>query len=310
MTAVYYKIIQYIDMHIKDEISITEIADMVGYSANHVYKLFSVYSSQPIMEYIRRRRLYCAAGEMYTGRKLYDIALDYGFETPAGFYKAFKSVHGCSPSAFKNNIKKEGVNMFIDHVKSIEELDAILAFWPEVSSFPIDHEGSREEWIERWKNDSALLLYAKEGEKFCGFAWGYGALGQYVNIAMDGVSPEYKNKGIHEALLVELEKRAKQRGYFGLVLGILDGAEEFYAKMGFVGRTLIQSEKYSIDDLLAFNKKDKNYEVSLTRVHEGHINQLWLNVPLMDKRLKKKYTEEIGDCWVQIIVNKEFGSNQ
>ena len=200
--------------------------------------------------------------------------------------------------------------MFIDHVKSIEELDAILAFWPEVSSFPVDHMGSREDWIERWKNDSALLLYAKDGEKFCGFAWGCGTPGQYVNIAMDGVSSEYKNKGIHEALLVEFEKRANQRGYYGLVLGILDGAEEFYAKMGFVGRTLIQSEKYSVDDLLAFNENDKNYEVSLTRVHEGHINQLWLNVPLMDKRLKKKYTEEIGDCWVQIIVNKEFGSNQ
>ena len=309
MTAVYYKIIQYIDAHIKDDISITEIADVVGYSANHVYKLFKVYSSQPIMEYIRKRKLYSAASDMYTGRKMYDIALDYGYETPAGFYKAFKSVFGCSPREYKDNIKKEGIDVFIDNVKSIEELDAVLAFWPEVSNFPVDHEGSRENWIERWENDSALLLYAMDGDKLCGFAWGYGTPGQYVNIAMDGVSPEYKNRGIHEALLVEFEKRAKQRGYYGLILGILDGAEEFYAKMGFIGRTLIQSEKYSVDDLLAFNAKDKNYEVSLTRVHEGHINQLWLNVPLMDKKLKSKYTDEIGDCWVQIIINKEFGSN-
>ena len=30
MAAVYYKIIQYIDTHIKDAISVTEIADMLG----------------------------------------------------------------------------------------------------------------------------------------------------------------------------------------------------------------------------------------------------------------------------------------
>jgi len=308
MTAVYYKIIQYIDAHIKEEISITEIADMVGYSANHIYKLFKLYSSQPIMEYIRRKKLYCAASEMYTGRKLYDIALDYGYETPAGFYKAFKSVLGCSPREYKNNIKKEGISMFIDNVKNIEELDAVLALWPKIyPDLTTDHEGTKEDWTERLKNDPNLLLYAKVDDQICGFVLGSGPPGQYITIHADGVLPEYKNKGIHEAMLVEIEKRAKQRGYYGLILGIIEGAEEFYAKLGFVGRTLIQSEKYSVDELVAFNEKDKNYEVSHTRIHDGYINQLWLNVPLMDKDLKKKYTEEIGDCWVQVIVNKEFG---
>lgn len=307
MAAVYYKIIQYIDAHIKDDINISQIADMVGYSNNHIYKLFKIYSSQPIAEYIRRKKLYSAANEMYTGRKLYDIALDYGYETPAGFYKAFKSVFGCSPREYKNNIKNEGVSMFIDNVKNIEELDAVLKIWPIVyPDLPIDHAGTREEWIKRMKNDSNLLLYAKVDDQICGFVLGSGPPGQYVVVHVDGVLPECKNKGIHEAMLVEIEKRAKQRGYYGLVLGIIKGTEEFYAKLGFIGKTLIQSEKYSVDDLLAFNTKDKNYEVSHTRVHEGHINQLWLNVPLMDKDLIKKYTEEIGDCWVQVIVNKEF----
>ena len=39
MAAAYNKIVQYIDAHIKDEITINEIANMVGYSANHIYKL-------------------------------------------------------------------------------------------------------------------------------------------------------------------------------------------------------------------------------------------------------------------------------
>ena len=232
---------------------------------------------------------------------------DYGYETPAGFYKAFKSVFGCSPREYKNNIMKEGVNVFIDSVKNIEELDAIFEFWPNVyPDLPVDHEGSRDDWIKRWENDPGLLLYAKDNGQICGFILGHGVPGQYVTVSFDGVSPDYKNKGIHEALFVEVEKYAKQRGYHGIILGIIEGTEEFYAKLGYIGRTLIQSEKYSIDELLAFNEKYKSYEVDLTRVHEGQINQIWLNVPLMDKELKKMYTEEIGDCWVQVIVSKNL----
>jgi len=305
MSATYYRLIRHIDAHIKEEIPITELAAIAGYSANHIYKLFKQYSSLPIMEYIRVKKLCYAANEMYTGRKLLDIALDYGYETPAGFYKAFKSVFGCSPREYKK--EKEGISMYIDNVKTIEELDEMFVLWPKI--FPhlaIDHQGTRDEWIERFNADPSILLYAKADDKLCGFALAAGPKGQYVNIEIDGVLPEYKDSGIHEALLIEVEKRARAGGYYGLILGIIEGMEEFYAKLGFIGRTLIQSEKYSIDELVAFNANDRNYEVSHTRVHDGYINQLWLNVPLMDQDLKRRYTEEIGDCWVQIIVNKEF----
>ena len=33
-------------------------------------------------------------------------------------------------------------------------------------------------------------------------------------------------------------------------------------------------------------------------------NQLWLNASLLDQKLKRSYEEEIGDCWVQVIVSK------
>ena len=313
MAAGYHIIMQYIDAHIKDGITITEIADMAGYSVHHIYKVFKVYSPYPIMEYIRRKKLYSAANEMYTGGNLYDIALDYGYETPAGFYKAFKSIFGCSPSEYKKMIKKEGTAMFIDHVKSIEELDAVLAFaqalYPNLNfDFGGGGDGkySRLFWIEQWRKNPELLLYAKEDDNICGIIMGWEDQGKYITICGDGVLADYKNKGIHEALFVEAEKRAKRLGNKGLVLGIGEGEEEFYAKMGYIGQTLIQSEKYSIDELKSFNEQYKNYEVSGTGVYEGYVNQLWINASLLDKALKKKYEVEIGDCWVQVIVSKEI----
>jgi len=41
-------------------------------------------------------------------------------------------------------------------------------------------------------------------------------------------------------------------------------------------------------------------------MYDGYVNQLWLNVSLLDKSLKKQLEERIGDCWVQIIVSKEI----
>jgi len=113
MTAVYKEILQYIETHIMDEINVTDIASVLGYSASHINKIFNTYSLFPIMDYIRRKKLYSAANELNTGRKLIDISLDYGYETPAGFYKAFKSVFGCSPTEYRNNFKNGGLNMQI-----------------------------------------------------------------------------------------------------------------------------------------------------------------------------------------------------
>ncbi|HOJ48514.1 MAG TPA: GNAT family N-acetyltransferase [Bacillota bacterium] len=311
--TVYNQILRYIEAHLKEEITASQIATNVGYSANHIYKLFKVYSPYPIMEYIRRMKLFHALSEMYTGRRLYDIALDYGYETPAGFYKAFKAVFGCTPSEYKkNNIQKEGISTFIDNVKNINELDEVLAFaktlYPDLT-FDFGGEGddkySRNFWLKEWKKNPELLLFAKEDDRVCGVILGW-AENSSVTIGGDGVSVEYKNMGIHESLLVEIEKRAKRLGHKNIVLGIGEGEEEFYAKMGYTGKTLIQSEKYSVEELKKFNEQYKNYEATGAGVYDGHIHQLWLDSSLLDKGLKERFEKEIGDCRVQIIVNKEL----
>jgi tetratricopeptide (TPR) repeat protein len=73
------------------------------------------------MEYIRRKKIYAAALELTSGRNIYDIALDYGYETSTGFYKAFQSVFGCSPSDYKNNILRSSI-MDTKNIKSAEQL--------------------------------------------------------------------------------------------------------------------------------------------------------------------------------------------
>jgi AraC family transcriptional regulator len=94
------KCIEFIEDHIKENITIEEVASQSGYSLYHFCRVFSLCKGVSVMEYIRGRRLSLAARELFTGRKIIDIALDYGFETPSGFSKAFRKAFGYSPTQY------------------------------------------------------------------------------------------------------------------------------------------------------------------------------------------------------------------
>ena len=313
----YEKILKYIDEHIKKEITLGELSKHAGYSQWHLSRIFKTYSPSPIMEYIRNKKLYAAAHEIYAGKKLYDVALDYGYETPAGFYKAFQTVFGCAPSEFKNNNQnyktRSNIFMNIGSVKNIEELNEVFEFFKLVhADSPTTYkpeEGElygRKWWIGEFNKNPELLLYIRDGEKICGAIIGWADKGGNVTVADDGVLDEYKDKGIHEALFIEFEKRAKKLGFPGIALGIAEGQEEFYAKLGYMGSMLIQSEKHSVDELKNFLETScgKNCELTGTNIYDGYVNQLWLRVSILDKELKSKFENELGDCWCQVIVCK------
>jgi AraC-like DNA-binding protein len=243
MAKIYEQIIRYIDKNLKEELTLDKIAKSVGYSKFHIYKLFAIYTAVPVMKYVRRKKMYAAVNEFYTGQNLYDIALDYNYETPAGFYKAFKSIFGCSPSGFKKhklNDNKEILFMLIENVKTTEELDNVLEFAKQMYPEAIDMDGggrySRAYWLEQFNKQPELILYAKDGDKICGIALGCVDWGKNITIGGDGVLEEYKNKGVHEAMFIEIEKRGAKLKYEGIGLGIEDGQEEFYAKLGYVGK--------------------------------------------------------------------------
>jgi len=57
---------------------------------------------------------------------------------------------------------------------------------------------------------------------------------------------------------------------------------------------------------MGFNASYGGYEVTGSGVYDGYVNQMWLNSSLLDKNLKMKYEDEIGDCNVQVIVTKDL----
>jgi len=104
------KCVEYIEAHIKENITAQEIAAEVGYSVYHFFRVFSLCKEMSVMEYVRSRKLSLASIELFAGRRIMDIALDYGFETQSGFTKAFRKAYGYSPTQYAvrmNGFSKE-----------------------------------------------------------------------------------------------------------------------------------------------------------------------------------------------------------
>ena len=128
------KSMDYIEDNLKTEITAAELAETAGFSLFHYYRLFQSATGLPVMQYILRRRLLHGVYAIRCGSTKTDAALMYGFDTYAGFYKAFLREFGCTPSAFaascrarrpyRLNLLKEE-HMTVTHKKAAQ----ILTNW-------------------------------------------------------------------------------------------------------------------------------------------------------------------------------------
>lgn len=92
--------LDYIEAHLQADITAAELAQRAGFSIYHYYRLFHTATGLPVMQYVLRRRLLHAIYAMRQGDTGIDAALAYGFDTYAGFYKAFLREFGFAPTSF------------------------------------------------------------------------------------------------------------------------------------------------------------------------------------------------------------------
>ena len=98
--------IRYIEDHLTEEISYSQLGRIACCSAYHYQRMFAYMAGVSLAEYIRRRRMSLAAVDLQGGgEKIITVAQKYGYQSPTAFNRAFQSVHGIAPSA----VKEEGV---------------------------------------------------------------------------------------------------------------------------------------------------------------------------------------------------------
>lgn len=85
---------KFIAGHLQDGFTLDEIAHFCGYSPFHFTRKFKKAVNKTVMEYVREKRVFAASEMIKNGFSICNSAMEYGFETHAGFTKAFNTVFG------------------------------------------------------------------------------------------------------------------------------------------------------------------------------------------------------------------------
>lgn len=93
--------IDYMEGHMEEQLNIEEAARAAYSSTFHFQRMFHMLTGMTVAEYMRKRKLTLAAHELAVSSdaRVLDIALKYGYDSPESFAKAFRRVHGITPSA-------------------------------------------------------------------------------------------------------------------------------------------------------------------------------------------------------------------
>lgn len=89
----------YVEENLTGDITLEDAARRAACSAYHFQRMFGYLAGVTFSDYVRRRRMSAAAIELAEGdKRVVDVALRYGYDSPTAFNRAFQSIHGLPPS--------------------------------------------------------------------------------------------------------------------------------------------------------------------------------------------------------------------
>jgi len=98
-------IVNYINAHFTENLSISEIAKAFGISTSYLSRSFGSYTGRSVYEYITYRRIALAKEMICASKPFTEVAFLCGFNDYSCFLRAFQKATGQTPSAYKKTIK-------------------------------------------------------------------------------------------------------------------------------------------------------------------------------------------------------------
>lgn len=246
-------LLTYIEQNIKEDISLVDLARVVHYSPRQIYYRIKEATGMPVMSYIRYRRLVKAAAEIAQGRKLIDVAVDYGFETQAGFYKAFLLQIGCSPKEYQYHEQLHYARKNYPYIEKMAMEDSIMdeirirkvkqsdarSIWENIFSrnTPEEVEQRIAESIKEMETGRRVHLVAVLEDNVIGnivFMKEQHVLYSHrCNLSDLVVNPAFQKQGLATKLFEEACKYASELDFHYVTTTCRgDGTEHFYKLLG------------------------------------------------------------------------------
>lgn len=97
-------VMAYVETHLREEITAEEIARSCHYSVSNLKYLFQKVFQYSIIDYVNRRKVTEAAGELLQTKKtVCEIAFSYGFRSQEVFSRVFKRIWQETPGSYRKH---------------------------------------------------------------------------------------------------------------------------------------------------------------------------------------------------------------
>ena len=96
-------VINYINSHITEDLSLSMLAERFFISQNHLNRIFKESTGTTLWEYVTVKRLVLVQEKLNSGEKPTEAALKCGFKDYATFFRAYKKHFNASPRTAKKN---------------------------------------------------------------------------------------------------------------------------------------------------------------------------------------------------------------
>lgn len=98
------RVVDHIRSNLAKELTLDRLADIASFSPFHFHRVFIAVTGETANDFVRRVRLEQAASALLVRPDLnvIDVALNYGFSSPAAFARAFKARFGMSASQWRS----------------------------------------------------------------------------------------------------------------------------------------------------------------------------------------------------------------
>ena len=100
--ALVFSVLQYANAHVTEDLSLRKLADVFGYSYEHLSRVLNKSLSENWNAYVNRLRVRLAREYLRKDAvsPVSEIALSCGFENVATFYRAYKKEYGKNPRRY------------------------------------------------------------------------------------------------------------------------------------------------------------------------------------------------------------------
>lgn len=222
------KMIDYIEINLKENIALTDVALHVGYSQFYCSKSFSREVGICMKNYIRLRKMSAAALELRdTKKRILDIAFEYGYNSQEAFTRSFTETFDVNPGAYRRLLMP--LPLFLhrhinhQHIKG-DDLIMNEKFMQNVSiTFVRKPARKMLVWHVEGATNYHELCDAKDAEK----VWG---LLESMSGTLDGVIAAWLNKNGESRYVWGVEMPLNYNGVIPEGLESVDAPECDYVK--------------------------------------------------------------------------------